>query len=325
MARRDQHGRLRHEQGAPSSQGGRWAQETTPGAAATLTFDDTVAVDELRRRVRLDVRSRFGDSVDADDVIGIMHEKAATYLASGKWENLRDNLGMMRQTARSAAVDLAFPGQQNGRTRKAVQTLMSRVQAFEQAQQRRPSDAEFDQLADEVRDAMPGGQRPTKGYQRTAFPQHDVRLDAPLSDGELTLADAIEAPERAGLTGWEQLAAHRESQFGQRGLTDQQVKDRLWAVARQSDPNIPAPVRLTPKQAAATADAFDELDVHAVLRDYDYDGAATAGFDTIMAPFGGVEATTDAQQAAVVDTLSRNPSYASHLWRLAFEQARKSR
>lgn len=318
--------RRRQPAGTPSSVGGQFAAEASPAAAIDLTPTDHVEFERFRAQVRRSVQRRYGSSVDADDVIGIVHEAAAKHLSDGSWTNLRDNIPYLQRVAMGAAVNIYKPGQENGRTRKAAVQLQARISEFVQEHHRQPTSAEIDDIATRVRDSFPAGKKPASGFQHLLFHVSDLSLDATLGDDESdsSLADRLAHSPQEDTTAWDQLDAHRQDRFGVPGLSDDKIRALIWTTARKDNPDVPPLQRLTSARAASAAAELEQVGIAHTLREYEYEGAAAPGFAALMAPFGGIESTTPVQQAAVADTLGRYDGLGSHLWQLAAAQAQRA-
>lgn len=315
----------RNAKGAPmagawraDNQRGGPAEETAP--QIRLSDKDRQAVRRLHELVRTQVRAKYGSSVDGDEVFSQVMEIASKRLREGKMHGIEANIGYLRNTASNVAVDLAHPGQ-NSVTRTAKIKLSQRQEILESELGRQLSATEYEELANDIRMAAPPKRRAKIGYHLDDN-KNDLALDRTVGEGSTTLGDQLEAEQQESMGVWESAASSMVAHEGVQPLSPDEGRTHYWRFAALADPSVPEPQRI-PERSADRAEAdVRAMGVDRMVRDYEDDNVASSSAESLFAPFGGVQGTTDIQREAVVEVLTRNAGHSDRLWALAMERAR---
>lgn len=320
----------RNAKGAPMA--GAWKADNQRGGAIDtsnqssagplrISETDRQSVRRLQELIRGQVRAKFGNSVDGDEVFSQVMEEATKMLRDGKMRDITSNIGKLRVIASRKAIDIAYPGQ-SSETRTGKIKLIQRRQELESELGRSLSPKEYEALADQIRLAEPPKRRPKIGYHLDD--ETTLTLDKPIGDGSVTFGELMEAQEKTDTSGvW---GATERAMHGHEGVTPlsaEQVRGEYWRFAAMSNPSVPQPVRIPQQDADRAAADAERIGIDWMVRAYEDDNIASDSAESLFAPFGGVQGTTDAQREAVIDVLSRNGGYSNQLWSVALEQARK--
>lgn len=297
--------RSRQPQGTPV--GGQFAQRENP--EPDFDLDDIQEIVVNAKQFGSMLAWRYG--VDADD---LTQESLLSFVSAVR-KNGRGNIanpgGYIATSARRAAVMAVYGS--DGATRSALVVLRDRRAEIAQSIGRDLTQAEIEELAEEIRTSAPAGRRPREGFHRkTKF----VPLDA--------VEEPVDSPPTQDADFADGSFGAMADDLAQKGKGHKVEAKRLaWrAIAEGAGAPYAATGTLNWRHTSHARKVVAEAGgASAVAARWERSHESSAESDALFIPFGDID---EAGKEKVCDILVRYQSHAENLWFVALGEAGSS-
>lgn len=234
--------------------------------------------------------------------------------------------GYMRRVANGLGQRYSSGFKHGGRDLTAVKRYLRTREAFEDQHGRAMTQAEEDELAEQIRRSAPPGKRPVENFHRKVSAGGGLSLDElretrpgfdlvaeqgpqvdPGNSADSALADLDMAQDRAA-----------------RQQVKQAIKVNIWAhMTGNTDAPQPVAGRHTKAEASKVRRACIQAGgVTKLIDDYEHDRLSSQNADVLFAPWGGRElASRSGDRLAICQVLGASRDYSEQVWKSALDNS----